>query len=153
MRTGKHVKPLSVSPHWYLTKDADTRALALYERHYSCRHYQDGRVRRFFCGPGEKIVLITRSADALFVWRKQSFTLDGQKGVNSAVFRNEGKVSSSRLILEAMTIAWHRWPGQRLYTYINPRQIQSGNPGYCFKQAGWTIAGRTKAKRLTILQA
>jgi hypothetical protein len=141
------------SKHWYVTKDGDPRGRALYERHYSCRRYQDGRVRRLFCGPGEKLVLISKQADALFVWRRQKFSMDGRQGVNCAVFRNEGPVRSSRLIKEAMAIAWSRWQGERLYTYVNPRRIQSSNPGYCFKQAGWKRCGITKAQHLIILAA
>ena len=51
---------------WYLTKDGDKSCLELYERHYSAYRYKDGRVRKLFCGPGEKIVLRTRNADAMF---------------------------------------------------------------------------------------
>lgn len=145
--------PGKASRHWYLGHDGDPRGLTLYERHYSCRRYRDGRSRRFFCGPGEKIVLLTKKADALFVWRRQRYSIDGQEGVNCSIFRNEGKVKSSRLIREAMEIAWRRWPGERLYTYVSPSRIRSVNPGYCFKQAGWKICGMTKTQRLVILEA
>ena len=57
-------------PYWWITKDGDKSCLALYERHYSCYRYRDGRKRYLFVGPGEKIVLRTGDADALFVWRK-----------------------------------------------------------------------------------
>lgn len=140
-----------VSRHWFLTKDGDPRGLSLYERHYSCRKYKDGRLRRFFCGPGEKIVLITPRGDALFVWRRQRYSMDGQTGVNCSVFRNEGQVRSSRLIKEAMGIAWQHWPGERLYTYVDPRRIRSTNPGYCFKKAGWKRCGTTKIRKLIVL--
>jgi hypothetical protein len=42
----------------------------------------------------------------------------GQRGVNCAVFRNESSVLSSELIREACGLAWTRWPGERLYTYV-----------------------------------
>src|SRR5579862_3376098 len=130
------------SEHWGLSKDGDPYGLQLYERHYSSRVYHDGR-RRIFIGPGEKMVLLTPEADALFVWRK--FLDDsGQRGVNCAVFRNEGKHRSSDLIREAMQVAWKRWPGERLYTFVNPAAIRSRNPGYCFKVAGWHLCGTTK---------
>jgi hypothetical protein len=51
-----------------------------------------------------------------------------------------------------MSIAWQRWPGERLYTYVNPRKVKSENPGYCFKVAGWTTCGTTKWRKLTILE-
>lgn len=135
---------------WYATCDGDLQALALYLHHYSARHYKDGRKRRLFVGPGEKMVLITAKGDALFVWRKFR-SIDRQAGVNCAVFRNEGKIKSSELIKEAMGLAWQRWPGERFYTYINSQKIRSTNPGYCFLQAGWQKCGMTK-KGLVILE-
>lgn len=89
------------------------------------------------------MVLLTAPADAVFVWRK--FISDaGQTGVNCAVFRNEGTVRSSELIRAAVGHAWRRWPGERLYTYVAVEKINSPNPGYCFKCAGWRYCGTTK---------
>lgn len=128
---------------WLPVRDGDHRARALYRRHYSHRSYKDGRNPMKFVGPGEHIVLLTPECDALFIWRK--FKDDsGQVGVNCACFRNEGLGLSSELIEEACEIAWRRWPGERLYTYVNREMIASPNPGYCFKQAGWRFCGRTK---------
>ena len=135
---------------WYAVRDGDSEALALYLRHYSARHYKDGRKRRLFVGPGEKMVLVTARSDALFVWRK-FISDDGQEGVNCAVFRNEGTQKSSELIKEAMEFAWQRWPDERLYTYINPKKIRSTNPGYCFLRTGWRKCGLSK-KGLVILE-
>jgi hypothetical protein len=78
---------------------------------------------------------------------------DQRGGVNCAIFRNEGAGQSSLLIRAAMEIAWHRWPGARLYTYVNPRRVRSANPGYCFKAAGWRLCGITKTRRLLVLEA
>jgi len=129
--------------YWHGVKDGDKNALELYERHYSARRYVDLRQRKLFIGPGEKLVLLTKSMDALFVWRK-FIDQSGQKGINCAVFRNEGAVLSSLLIEEAVKIAWRRWPGERLYTYVNPLKIKSLNAGACFKIAGWQTCGFTK---------
>lgn len=134
-----------------MLRDGDPTALALFNRHYSRRKYADGRKPKLFVGPGEKFVLMTTCGRALFVWRK-FISDDGQEGVNCAVFRNESIHKSSTLILEAEAIAWRRWPGQRLYTYVNPRKIKSANPGYCFKVAGWRTCGRTKMRGLVILE-
>jgi hypothetical protein len=128
---------------WRMVKDGNPIALYLYLRHYSCYHYRDGRDRKLFCGPGEKIVLLTLDDTALFVWRK-FIDKSGQRGINCAVFRNEGKAKSSYLIIEAVKIAWKRWPGERLYTYVNHQKIRSTNPGYCFLMAGWQKCGLTK---------
>jgi hypothetical protein len=108
-------------------------------------------VRRCFIGPGEKQVLITKHADALLVWRKFK-SLNEQEGLYCSVFRNESRVLSSRLIQSAMQVAWLRWPGVRLYTYVNPRKVRSQNPGYCFLMAGWQRCGQTKG-RLLIFEA
>jgi len=136
-----------------VARDGDADCLALFERHYSCKEYKDGRVRRLFCGPGAKLVLVTPDLKALFVWRK--FKDDsGQEGVNCAVFRNEGAGLASALILEAEEWAWRRWPDEkRLYTYVNGKKIRSKNPGFCFLKAGWTrLPYVTKWNKLAVLE-
>lgn len=129
---------------WLPVLDGDARARAIFDRHYSRHHYADGRKPKLFIGPGEKMVLLTQFCDALFVWRK-FISDDGQDGVNCAVFRNESQYLSSALIAEAVSLAWQRWPGARLYTYVNPRKIRSTNPGYCFMAAGWRKCGISKS--------
>lgn len=140
----------TISRFWCLAKDADSEAREIFKRHYSRRKYLDGRDPKNFVGPGEKIVLITPDADALFIWRK-FISLDKQSGINCSVFRNEGPCRSSEMILDAERIAWNRWPRARFYTYINARKVKSTNPGYCFIKAGWTKCGKTK-KGLVILE-
>lgn len=136
---------------WVPVRDANPSGLAIFHRHYSYTPYRDGRRPVHFVGPGEKMVLLTPDARALFVWRK-FISADGQQGVNCAVFRNEGAGLSSGLILEAMQLAWERWPGARLFTYVNPRKIRSTNPGCCFLKAGWRRCGVTKRRALVILE-
>jgi len=143
---------------WLPCRDGDPRAYALFARHYSAYQYADGRranksyrQRHLFVGPGEKMVLLTADCMALFVWRK-FIDKSGQRGVNCAVFRNEGPHLSSTLIREAERLAAGRWPGERLYTYVNPRRVKSENPGYCFKAAGWRVCGRTAERGLLILE-
>lgn len=134
-----------LTEHWHVAKDGDPSGLDLYERHYSCYRYADGRDRKLFCGPGEKLVLLTEGRDALFVWRRFIETgQTGPKGINCAIFRNESEHLASALILQAERVAECRWPGERLYTYVHPGKVKSANPGYCFKQAGWTRCGMTK---------
>lgn len=129
--------------HWYGVLDGDKRALALMRRHYSWREYRDHRSHVLFVGPGSKMVLLLADCRAVFLWRK-FISGDGQQGVNCAAFRNESDLLSSTLILEAEQLAWDRWPGERLYTYVNPRKVKSSNPGYCFIKAGWRKCGLTK---------
>jgi hypothetical protein len=141
--------------YWLTTKDGDPRAYALFKRHYSFHQYGDnrrlvGRNRRLFVGPGEKLVLLGYDCLALFVWRKFIST-SFEAGVNCAVFRNESDRLSSILILEAEEHAWRRWPGQRLYTYVNGKQV--GGDGLCFKKAGWKkLKRRTKVNGLIVLE-
>lgn len=138
--------------YWTQVKDGHVAALALHRRHYSKYQYQDGRQTSRFVGPGERIVLIGKNNDALFVWRKEAHRLDKQEGVNCAVFRNESLHRSSSLILQAEEVAWQRWPGERLFTFVNPEKIKSTNPGYCFKMAGWKECGYSKKRNLLILE-
>jgi len=140
-----------IDGHWIGVKDGDARARALFHRHYSYRSYADGRQSKLFVGPGEKMVLLTQDCRALFVWRK-FISMDGQQGINCAVFRNEGSVLSSELIHEACELAWLRWPNERLYTYVNAGAVSSVNPGYCFKVAGWNKCGITKVNKHIILE-
>ncbi|RJG46515.1 hypothetical protein D3Y55_21210 [Mesorhizobium sp. DCY119] len=134
---------LVTEPLWYLTKDGDRTCLDLYERHYSCYRYRDGRKRVLFAGPGEKIVLRTGDGDAMFVWRK-FIDASGEQGINCAVFRNESPNLASDLIRQADAIADHCWPGERHYTYVNSKAVRSRNPGFCFVAAGWRRCGLTK---------
>lgn len=140
----------TVAGPWVEVKDGNLSGLSLYGRHYSCRKSKAKR-QALFVGPGEKMVLLTPCARGLFVWRK-FISLDEQDGVNCAVFRNEGAGLASSLIRAAMARAWERWPGERLYTYVNARKIRSTNPGCCFRRAGWRRCGETKGG-LLILEA
>mgnify|MGYP001009998357 CR=1 FL=1 len=139
-----------MQPIWWVTKDGDLGCLEMYERHYSAYRYADQRERRLFVGPGDKLVLRTALADAVFVWRR--FTDDcvdertgqRQEGVNCAVFRNESEHLSSSLIRQADAIADAVWTDRRHYTYVNRERVASRNPGFCFLRAGWRRCGVTK---------
>lgn len=143
---------------WTAVKDGHTRFAELYRRHYSCYQYADNRRsqygyrnRNLVLGPGEKMALLTPDWMAAFGWRK-FIDKSGQTGANCAFFRNEGSQLSSWLILEAEKLAWVRWPGERLYTYVNTAAIRSSNPGYCFQIAGWRKCGYTSVNKLLILE-
>ncbi len=126
--------------NWYEVTKFDPRVVGLYERHYSARAGVAIVVRRQrgILSPGESMTLLTPDSRALFAWRKGiDDCIPPQIGVNCAVFRNEGNILSSTLIKEACGLAWQRWPGERLYTYVNYKKIISAHPGYCFLMAGW----------------
>jgi len=144
------IQPFLIGDGWVPVRDGNDTARAIYHRHYSRRRYADGRRPLKIIGPGEYLLLLWADARALFAWRK--FLDDsGQKGINCAIFRNEGAGLSSELIREADGLADERWPGERHYTYVNSKRIRSTNPGYCFLMAGWRRCGWTK-RGLLILE-
>lgn len=132
---------------WIPIRDGNPTGMSLFMRHYTAR---DQRKLFQFVGPGEKTVLITQDARALFVWRK--FISDaGESGVNCAVFRNEGSDAgrSSDLIMAANAIAQERWPGERMYTYVDASRVRhKRDPGRCFIRAGYNRCGVTKGGKL-----
>ena len=141
---------LSTDATWMPIKDGNPSGLSMFLRHYTAR--QTRNIAQFV-GPGEKMVLMTPDALGLFVWRK--FISDNrQTGVNCAVFRYEGgeKGRASELIKAANLEAWERWPGERLYTYVDPSKIRhKRDPGRCFRKAGYRVCGMTK-RRLLIFE-
>ncbi|UYQ70989.1 hypothetical protein OF122_13065 [Pelagibacterium flavum] len=148
------VQPFLFGDTWVEVRDGNDTARTIFDRHYSRYVYKDGRKPLLFVGPGEKMVLLTPDARAMFTWRK-FISADGQSGVNCAIFRNERPLSrtdSSDLIRAADALADKRWPGERHFTYVNPRAVRSHNPGYCFIKAGWRRCGVTKVRKLLILE-
>lgn len=144
------IQPFFPFKTWMEVRDGDDAARAVFDRHYSRYVYADGRQPKLFVGPGEKTVLVTPCRRALFVWRN-FISADGQLGINCAIFRNEGGAGrSSDLILVAEDAARERWGDARLFTYVNPRKVQSGLPGWCFIQAGWSLVGVTKKRKYLI---
>ena len=141
-------KLLPESGPWVAVRDCDASVRHVFDRHYSRR--PDPRPK--FFGPGEYICLRTACGRAIFGWQVSRFRADGQEGANCVFFRNEGAGLSSDLILAAEQVAWQRWPGTRLFTFVDPGRIRSTNPGYCFIRAGWERCGRTKTRGLVILE-
>lgn len=143
-----NVQPFLIGQGWMHMLDGDASCRAIFDRHYSRYIYADGRKPKLFVGPGEKMVLMQADGLALCVWRK-FISGDGQQGVNCAIYRNESSRKASTMLREAMTEAWNRWPGERLYTYVAPRKVrvtmERSRPvwGWCFYKAGWTYYGLT----------
>lgn len=67
------------SATWIQVKDGNDTARSIFDRHYGRYHYADGRKPLLFVGPGQKMVLLTSDAKALFVWRK-FISMDHQGG-------------------------------------------------------------------------
>ena len=151
---------LAMTGLWTEAKDGDEAGLALYLRHYSSeKRRRRGVESKLFVAPGEKLVLVSPDCAALFAWvrQKPELRLDGQVGVCCTVFRNEGRDLSSELILEAEAWAWERWPGERLFTFVDAgktsrRRSRLHDPGWCFIMAGWRECGKSKDRGLAILE-
>jgi len=143
------VQPFLFGNTWIEVKDGNDSVRSIFDAHYSRYHYADGRKPLLFVGPGEKMVLMTPDARAIFAWRR-FISADGQQGINCAIFRNEGPQRSSDLIRAADLLADRRWSGERHYTYVNPKKIRSSNPGYC--AAGWRFCGITRKRNYHILE-
>lgn len=124
--------------YWFTTSPNDAAAFALFRRHYSFRRSRTKSTRpRITCPSKDSIVLVTQDYKALFVWMYLLFHHTDGRRVYCQVFRNESNILSSTLILEACAIAHEKWPNEPFYTYVNPKRVQSRNPGYCFIRAGW----------------
>lgn len=115
------------------TSPFDRDCALLADRHYS--RQTPGSPQ--FAGNGKKCVLRDAAGEVLFVWLWSEFRMDGQRGYNCAIFRNESRRLSSDVILEAEGHAIAKWGAGRAFTYVDPSKVQSRNPGYCFRRAGW----------------
>jgi len=152
------VQPFLIGEGWVELLDGDESVRTIFDRHYSRHVYADGRKPKLFMGPGEKIVLMQADGSAIFGWRKFKSD-DGQQGVNCAIFRREdGDEKGSALIASARKFAHARWPGERLFTYVDPRKVKptmiKGGRfpvwGYCFYRDGWTFDCVTKSGKITL---
>jgi len=148
---GLQLSFLSETGYWRSVRDGDPLAFSLYQRHYSYYQYADDRRKRYgyrnrrlIVGPGEKLVLLGNDGQALCCWRRgNDANSTGQRRVYCTVFRNESPHRASAILLDAMALAWRRWPGERLWTYVDPNKVRSEVPGYCFRRARWKRAGET----------
>jgi hypothetical protein len=131
---------------WFSVSRADPRLYALYRRHYSAE--KNARWRRpgntNSAAAGSTLCLLTVPGDAAFIWLKNTAErYDHQAGVCCTLFRNESAHMSSELIREAEQLAWARWPGERLFTYVDARRVASEVPGWCFIRARWKRCGQS----------
>lgn len=153
-----NVQPFLFGDGWIEVLDGNDTARAIFDRHYSREAHRDRSRTKLIVGPGEKMLLLSADADALCAWRKERHRFDRQQGINCAIYRREGGEPASVQLRKAMTMAWQRWPGERLFTFIDPRRVpptmERGRPiwGFCFYKAGWRFAGLSK-RGLHILEA
>lgn len=141
---------------WLRIKKFDARAAALADRHYSRRTIGSDQ----FMPPGQTIVLMTADEQAIFGWWRPDpssgiVAMNGLDGWTCTIFRNEGGVLSSALILEAEIALMSEASGcgpDGMITYVWDSKIRSSNPGCCFKRAGWRKTGKSADEKKTLLQ-
>jgi hypothetical protein len=143
-------------PVWQVRGRSDPAARALADRHYSRK-----RPGAPWIGPpGRVLVLVTPCEQAVWLthWPRPELALDGLDAWRCSLFRNEApaELRSSTLSRAAMTLTAHMWrqrPADGWVTWVEPAKVASPNPGYCFKQAGWTLDHTWSHPRLVRLRA
>lgn len=140
---------------WQVVTKFDPRSAALADRHYSRRKIGSPQ----FMPPGQTLILLTETADAVFGWWRPHPSsglraLNNLDGWTCTIFRNESTQLSSSLILAAEVELLSRYDvgPDGLLTYVWDKKIRSVNPGYCFKLAGYRTVGRSADNRKTLLQ-
>lgn len=143
--------------YWTRVKKTDRRACALADRHYSRRKVGSPQ----FMPPGQTIVLYAGEApdDAVFGWWRPDpasgiKAMNGLDGWTCTIFRNESPVLSSTLVLAAepaMAEFGYNIGPDGMLTYVWDKKVQSSNPGFCFKMAGWRVRGRSADDKKTLL--
>jgi len=142
-------------PVWQVRGRSDPAARALADRHYSRKTPGAPWVGP----PGRVLVLVTPCEQAVWLthWPRPDLALDGLDAWRCSLFRNEAaELQSSTLIRAAMTLTGHIWqqrPADGWVTWVEPGKVASPNPGYCFKQAGWTLDRAWSHPRLVRLRA
>lgn len=141
---------------WLRVTKFDPRSAALADRHYNRRKVGSPQ----FMPPGQTVILLSDDEQAIFGWWRPDpasglKAMNGKDGWTCTIFRNEGPALSSALILAAeMTLleTGTDCGPDGLLTYVWRAKIRSVNPGYCFKQAGWTKIGVSADGRKDLLQ-
>lgn len=133
----------------------DPIGVRLADGHYSRR--KPGSPQ--FMPPGKTIVLISRDGLSVFGWwrpdpAKFPCAMNGLDGWTCCIFRRTGGPLASELLLEAeralVALAPDCGPAGML-SYVDPKSIQSPNPGYCYKCAGWRKVGMCSKNRKPLL--
>ena len=146
-----------MSSTWHRVTKFNADSAALADRHYSRRKIGSPQ----FMPPGQTVILMTAAADAVFGWWRPDPTsgikqMNGLDGWTCTIFCNESLAwRSSRMILAAerflLDLGVTVGP-DGFITYVWDRKVASTNPGYCFKQAGWKVTGRSADGKKTLLQ-
>ena len=145
MNAGTH-RLFESDGYWHKVKRCDPRARALADRHYSRQTIGAAE----FMASGRTLVLVTDDGKA--VWGAiENMDPAGGRQWRVSIFRNEGPVLSSELIVEATNRTHSYWrtkygsqPEVPLTTEVDAKKTRiKKDPGYCFLRAGWRPIGKT----------
>lgn len=131
---------------WQLSWRADPKAVPVADRHYNRQKVGAAQ----FVPPGRCIVLVTGDRAALWVssFPQAEYVQHAWAGaVMNSLFRREGgPVRASDLIRAAVAATRAEWepPPLGMVSFVDPTKVRSANPGYCYRMAGFRLAGRTK---------
>jgi hypothetical protein len=138
--------PLGESP-WRLSWRADPATRAVADRHYN--RQSPGAAQ--FVPPGACLVLKTDGAAWITSWPKAEFVQHAWAGawVNSLFRREDSPYVASDLIRWAVAHTRARWPEVPelgIVSFVDasktaPKEV----PGWCYRRAGWSHVGFTKA--------
>jgi DNA modification methylase len=142
--------------HWRRVRKFNPRASVIADRHYSRRKVGSPQ----FMPPGQTIILLSEDERSVFGWWRPDpksgiRAMNGLDGWTCTIFRREGAGVASELILDAECAFDEFGYGcgpDGLITYVHDSKIESPNPGYCFKRAGYRTAGRSADGRKTLLR-
>ncbi len=143
---------------WTVRHRFDRAAASLADRHYSREVVGSPQVG----GPGRLLVFVTPCERACWITKQHVPEATSARAIadglgdafRCAMFRNEGAGLASELIREAMVLTERLWgPAPSWATYVDKSKVESENPGYCFKRAGWTLDRSFQHQRLVRLLA
>lgn len=136
-------EPVTVA--WERATKFDRRGATLADGHYSRRTVGSPQ----FMPPGETVVLISPDGAQVFGWWRPHpgsglKSMNGLDGWTCSIYRRTGGLRASEAILAAereLAASGKGCGPDGLLTYVWDRKVASANPGYCFKQAGYHVAG------------
>jgi hypothetical protein len=150
--------------HWLLSKSGkyDRRGVELVRGHYSRRKPDSPQ----FMPPGETLVLLARDMQSVWGWwrphpRSGIKAMNGRDGWTCSVFARHGGALASLLVLAAegalRLLEEHGRTAapcgpDGMLTYVWRAKVNSQNPGYCYKVAGWAKLGVSADGRKDLLQ-
>ncbi|MFC6017763.1 hypothetical protein ACFP2T_16300 [Plantactinospora solaniradicis] len=135
---------------WHYSNRADKRALPLADRHYNRQKVGSPQ----FVPPGSCVVFLTEHADA--VWTTSNpiarFVKHDWAGAwMNSLFRREPECEylASDLIVAAVAATRAHWadvPDLGMVTFVDANKTRrKRDPGRCYRRAGFTHVGFTKA--------